>query len=71
VLSDFRVHHGEKLDGLLSELLAALMKAGVLTLRTVAQDGTKIRASAGAASFRREKSRRANRERRRRIPTLA
>ena len=56
VLSDFRVHHGEKLDGLLTELLAALMKAGVITLRTVAQDGTRVRASAGAASFRRKKS---------------
>ena len=56
VLSDFRVHHGDKLDGLLTELLAALMKAGVITLRTVAHDGTRVRASAGAASFRRKKS---------------
>ena len=56
VLSDFRVHHGEKLDQLLTELLASLMKAGVVTLRRVAQDGTRVRASAGAASFRREKS---------------
>jgi len=56
VLSDFRVHHGEKLDHLLTELLASLMKAGVITLQTVAQDGTRVRASAGAASFRRRKS---------------
>lgn len=56
LLSDFRVHHGDKLDRLLTELLAALMKAGVITLRTVAQDGTRVRASAGAASFRRKKS---------------
>jgi len=56
VLSDFRVRHGDKLDQLLTELLAALMKAGAVTLRTVAQDGTRVRASAGAASFRREKS---------------
>lgn len=56
VLSDFRVHHGKKLDQLLTELLASLMKAGVITLRTVAQDGTRVRASAGAASFRRRKS---------------
>jgi transposase len=56
VLSDFRVRHGDKLDALLTELLAALMKAGVITLRAVAQDGTRVRASAGAASFRREKS---------------
>lgn len=56
VLSGFRVLHGEKLDQLLTELLAALMRAGVVTLRTVAQDGTRVRASAGAASFRRKKS---------------
>ncbi len=56
VLSEFRVRHGDKLDVLLTELLAALMNAGVVTLRTVAQDGTRVRASAGAASFRREKS---------------
>ena len=56
VLSDFRVQHDKKLDQLLTELLASLMKAGVITLRTVAQDGTRVRASAGAASFRRRKS---------------
>lgn len=56
VLSEFRVRHGDKLDGLLTELLAALMRADVITLRTVAQDGTKVRASAGAASFRSKKS---------------
>jgi transposase len=56
VLSDFRVRHGDKLDQLLTDLLAALMNAGVVTLRIVAQDGTRVRASAGAASFRREKS---------------
>jgi len=56
VLSDFRVHHGDKLDGLLTELLAVLMRAEVITLRAVAHDGTRVRASAGAASFRRKKS---------------
>lgn len=56
LLSDFRVKHGEKLDQLLTELLAALMKAEVITLRTVAQDGTRVRASAGAATFRRRES---------------
>lgn len=56
VLSDFRVHHGKKLDRLLTGLLAALMKSGVITLRVVAQDGMKVRASAGAASFRRRNS---------------
>ena len=55
-LSDFRVEHGKKLNGLLTPTLAALMKQGVVTLRRVAQDGLKVRASAGAASFRRRQS---------------
>lgn len=52
-LSDFRVAHGEKLDRLLTQLVASLMNAQVLSLRRVAQDGTRVRASAGAGSFRR------------------
>ncbi len=56
VLSDFRVGHGKALDGLLTQLLAVLMQAGVVKLKRVAQDGTRVRASAGAASFRRERS---------------
>lgn len=52
-LSDFRAMHGGKLDKLLTQLLAALMKTGVLKLQRVAQDGVRVRASAGAASFRR------------------
>jgi transposase len=52
-LSDFRVAHEEKLDDLLSQLLAALTSKGLLKLRRVAQDGMRVRASAGAASFRR------------------
>lgn len=55
-LADFRVEHGEKLDGLLTQVLAALMNQGIVQLRRVAQDGMKVRASAGAASFRRQRS---------------
>lgn len=55
-LSDFRVKHGPKLNGLLTQTLAALMKQGVVKLKRVAQDGLKVRASAGAASFRRRQS---------------
>ena len=55
-LSDFRVKHGKKLDGLMTQVLAVLMKEGVVKLRRVAQDGMKIRASAGAASYRRRQS---------------
>ena len=55
-LSDFRVAHGEALDELLSASLAALMSAGAVKLQCVAQDGVRVRASAGAASFRRKAS---------------
>lgn len=55
-LSDFRVAPAAALDLLLTETLAVLLKEGLITLTRVAQDGTRIRASAGAASFRREKS---------------
>jgi transposase len=53
-LADFRVGCAELLDRLLSEHLAALAEAGLVDLDTLAQDGVRIRASAGAASFRRE-----------------
>jgi transposase len=52
-LSDFRVAHGQALDELLSTSLAALLAAGAVKLERVAQDGLRVRASAGAASFRR------------------
>jgi len=55
-LSDFRVKHGKKLDRLMTQVLAVLMKEGVIQLKRVAQDGMKVRASAGAASFRRRQS---------------
>jgi len=53
-LSDFRSVNGDFLDDLLSANLAALMAAGVVKLEAVAQDGVRVRASAGAGSFRRE-----------------
>ena len=52
-LSDFRSAHGDAFDGLLTDSVAALMAVGAVTLKRVAQDGVRIRASAGAASFRR------------------
>jgi transposase len=54
-LSDFRVAHEALLDDLLTKSVARLMDAGLVTLRRVAQDGMRVRASAGAASFRRRK----------------
>jgi transposase len=56
-LSDFRAEHGEALDGLLSASVAALMGAGAVKLKRVAQDGMRVRASAGASSFRRQTTR--------------
>lgn len=53
-LSDFRTQHVELLDRLLTESVASLMAEGLVTLDRVAQDGMKVRASAGAASFRRQ-----------------
>lgn len=53
-LADFRVGCADLLDRLLSEHLTALAKAGLVDLDTLAQDGVRVRASAGAASFRRE-----------------
>ena len=55
-LSTFRVAHQAALDALLTETLAVLLHQGLVTLTGVAQDGTRVRADAGAASFRREKS---------------
>jgi len=52
-LSDFRVDHGEFLDGLLTGSVATLLHQGLVKLERVAQDGVRVRASAGAASFRR------------------
>jgi transposase len=53
-LADFRTQHVELLDRLLTESVASLMAEGLVTLDRVAQDGMKVRASAGAASFRRQ-----------------
>lgn len=52
-LTDFRVAHGKVFDEMLSTSLAALLAAGAVKLKRVAQDGMRVRASAGAASFRR------------------
>lgn len=51
-LNDFRSDHGDVFSELVTQLLARLMKHDLIDLHRVAQDGTRIRASAGAASFR-------------------
>ena len=55
-LSDFRSQGGERLDELITQVLGLLMKQNLVDLNRVAQDGTRVRASAGAASFRREQT---------------
>lgn len=52
-LADFRTDHVELLDRLLTESVAALLAEGLVDLERVAQDGMRVRADAGAASFRR------------------
>jgi transposase len=52
-LSDFRVGQGALLDRLLTENIAALCANGVLDVSCLTQDGVRVRASAGAASYRR------------------
>ena len=50
-LADFRTAQGAFLDTLLTPSVATLMAAGAVTLERVAQDGVRVRASAGASSF--------------------
>lgn len=54
MLADFRVANKEAMDDLLAQILAAMMAEGLVTLQRVAQDGLRIRASAGSSSFRGE-----------------
>ena len=54
-LADFRTAHPDLLERLLSENVATLSVAGVIDLDEVAQDGVRVRASAGTKSFRRRK----------------
>jgi transposase len=53
-LSDFRVAHQGALEQLLTDILAAMMAEDLVQLKQVAQDGMRVRTSAGAGSFRRQ-----------------
>lgn len=55
-LSDFRVDHCELLEQLMIDSIGVLMHQNLVTLETVAQDGMRVRASAGNSSFRREQT---------------
>jgi transposase len=52
-LSDFRCARLELLDEVLTHSVAVMLDKGLVKLERVAQDGMRVRASAGAASFRR------------------
>ncbi len=51
-LSDFRSQSADVFDDLVTQVLALLMSHDLVDLTRVAQDGTRVRASAGASSFR-------------------
>ena len=50
-LNDFRVDHEEALDDLLTQMIAVLTQAHIVSVQRIAQDGTRIRAGAGSNSF--------------------
>jgi transposase len=51
-LSDFRNLATDRLNELLTQSVSTLMATGLVEIRRVSQDGMKVRASAGASSFR-------------------
>ena len=55
-LSDFRSQQADVINGLITQILALLMQQDLVELSRVAQDGTRVRADAGASSFRREQT---------------
>jgi transposase len=55
-LADFRVEHGAALDELFTQVIATLVKQGLVKVRRISQDGLRVRGSAGADSFRRGQS---------------
>ena len=53
LLADFRSQGGDKWDELLTQIVGSLLAEGLVSMNRVAQDGMRVRASAGKASFRR------------------
>ena len=56
MLSEFRAREGERVGRLLTQHVAGLSLAGLISLDEIAQDGIRVRANAGAKSFRRRKT---------------
>src|SRR2546422_6840127 len=55
-LSDFRSQQADVINALITQVLALLLRQDLINLSRVAQDGTRVRASAGASSFRRQQT---------------
>jgi hypothetical protein len=55
-LGDFRVANPQWLDGQLTRSVAGLLSQGLVSMNRVAHDGMRVRAHAGAASFRRRET---------------
>jgi len=51
-LSDFRVMHKQGLDDLFKQVLGLLSSVGLIKLKQVTQDGTKVQANASSKTFR-------------------
>jgi transposase len=56
VIAAFRVQQGAAFSQLLTDVITALVDKGAISLDVVAQDGTRVRASASAPSFRRKEA---------------
>lgn len=51
-LSEFRAEHGAAIDALFTDVVSQLLHRGLIDLAVMGQDGTRVRAAAGAPSFR-------------------
>lgn len=54
LLNTFRTSHPEALDGILTDTIGILLHHDLVSLKRVAQDGMRVRASAGKSSFHRQ-----------------
>lgn len=55
-LSDFRSLSEEQFEDVIVQIVGSLMSEGLVSLKRLAQDGMKVRASAGKSSFRRSET---------------
>jgi len=53
-LNDFRVKHKKALEDLFKQVVMRLVRQDLVKVTRISQDGTRVRASAGSSSFRRE-----------------